>query len=145
MIICICEFNFKNNIFLLFFAHRHSQYLLSSCKSLHILKPYFDYVVYFLFFVFFFQTQTHKSMLLHPAPPFPTWFLLNSSVVSRCPSNGDKENERGAGYHQHRNEPPRCPFQGTTTVQLQPLHYLFNLQMTVSPNAILPSIKSGGS
>lgn len=52
----------------------------------------------------------------------------------------------GAGYHQHRNEPPLdAPSKAQPQRRLQPLHYLFNLQMTVSPNAILPSIKSRGS
>lgn len=52
----------------------------------------------------------------------------------------------GAGYHQHSNEPPLdAPCKAQSQRRLQPLHYLFNLQMTVSPNAILPSIKSRGS
>lgn len=31
--------------------------------------------------------------------------LWKLSVVSRCHSTGDKGNEKGFGYHQHRNEP----------------------------------------
>lgn len=77
--------------------------------------------------------------------------LWKVCVVSRCHSTGDKGNEKGFGYHQHRNEPLSFSLgshhspRPDPSPRLQPLCYLFNLQMTVSPNAILPSIKSGGS
>lgn len=70
--------------------------------------------------------------------------LLNS-VVSRCPSDGDKENERGLDIISIAMSLLSMPLVRRSHSAGQPLHYLFNLQMTVSPNAILPSIKSRGS
>lgn len=91
-----------------------------------------------------FHMQTRRCMFLSSS----FHFQLGSFETRCCQQMSFWWRQRkweGAGYHQHRNDPPLgAPSKAQPQRRLQPLHYLFNLQMTVSPNAMLPSIKSRG-
>lgn len=111
---------------------------ISNCKLLQWLKLCCNRVLF---------TCKHADVCFFP--PLSFHFQLGSFWSPCCQQMSFWRRQRkweGAGYHQHRNEPPLdAPSKAQPQRRLQPLHYLFNLQMTVSPNAILPSIKSRGS
>lgn len=59
---------------------------ISNSKLLHWLKSRFDHVLF---------TCKHTDVCFFPPLFISNLVLFKLCVVSRCPSNGDKENERG--------------------------------------------------